>query len=50
MSLKEKKVVRGIEQKKAAVLVQNVKFQGYSNIYKAMANIVIEKTGKTHYF
>ena len=40
-------MVRGIEQKKAAVLVQNVKFQGYSNIYKAMANIVIENTTKT---
>ena len=29
--------------------MQNVKIQFYSNIYKVVTNIVIEKKRKTHY-
>ena len=53
-SLKEfeimvEKGVCTIAQNAAAVLVQNVKFKTYSNIYKVITNILIEKSKKTHY-
>jgi hypothetical protein len=39
----------GNAQNKPMVLMQNVKIQMHSNIYKVVANIMIEKTRKTHY-
>jgi hypothetical protein len=39
----------GNAQNKPTVLMQNVKIQPDSNIYKVVANIMIEKPRKTHY-